>query len=645
MSEISQYTESLHEECGVFGMYDKTGGTDMVSAVYSALYALQHRGQESCGIALNVDGVLSGYRDLGLVSEVFTKRVLEELPRGAKMATGHVRYATAGQRSRSNAQPMVLHHCKGAMAVCHNGNLVNAPKLRRKLEMSGSIFHGTSDTEVIAYLLTQNRLLTPNIEMAVSRTMDDIEGAYSLVIMTHTKLIAARDPNGFRPLCIGELPDGNGYAFASESCALDAAGATLLRDVEPGEIVIADTKTGELRSIKDHCGRKDTQMCVFEYIYFSRPDSIIEGCSVHEARKQAGRFLAQEHPVEADVVIGVGTRYTDFTTASKWLFKDTCKFVNINVSEFQSLKMEAVPVVADAKEALPRLEKLLEGYQTAYKDEVKVAKEKWIDELNRLDHITFSDKKSWKPEINDANADSAKHFAQDVNAQLTQTSALGAINAMMSEGDVAIGAAGSLPGDMQRMWRPTGVDTYNMEYGYSTMGYEVAGALGVKLAIGDKHEVYSFCGDGSFNMLHGELITACQEHKKINICLFDNASFGCINNLQVGHGNVTLCTELRYRNKDGLFGNFMNIDYAKVAEAYGCKSYSVRTMEELVAAFEDAKKVKNIPVLFDIKVLPKTMTDGYSSWWRVGDTEVSERKENLAAYADLQAHLKEVRKY
>ena len=217
MSEISQYTESLHEECGVFGMYDKTGKTDMVSAVYSALYALQHRGQESCGIALNVDGVLSGYRDLGLVSEVFTKRVLEELPRGAKMATGHVRYATAGQRSRSNAQPMVLHHCKGAMAVCHNGNLVNAPKLRRKLEMSGSIFHGTSDTEVIAYLLTQNRLLTPNIEMAVSRTMDDIEGAYSLVIMTHTKLIAARDPNGFRPLCIGELPDGNGYECAAFS--------------------------------------------------------------------------------------------------------------------------------------------------------------------------------------------------------------------------------------------------------------------------------------------------------------------------------------------------------------------------------------------------------------------------------------------
>ena len=302
MSEISQFSQGLHEECGVFGMYDKTGATDMVSAVYSALYALQHRGQESCGIALNVDGVLSGHRDLGLVSEVFTKRVLEDLPRSAKMATGHVRYATAGQRSRSNAQPMILHHCKGAMAVCHNGNLVNAPKLRRKLEMSGSIFHGTSDTEVIAYLLTQNRLLTPNIEMAVSRTMDDIEGAYSLVIMTHTKLIAARDPNGFRPLCIGELPDGSGWAFASESCALDAVGAKFVRDVKPGEIVIADHNG--LRSIEDHCGTAPHTMCVFEYIYFARPDSIIEGTCVHEARLQAGRFLAQEHPVEADVVIG-----------------------------------------------------------------------------------------------------------------------------------------------------------------------------------------------------------------------------------------------------------------------------------------------------------------------------------------------------
>lgn len=358
-----------------------------------------------------------------------------------------------------------------------------------------------------------------------------------------------------------------------------------------------------------------------------------------------GCSAANEIAKEADLIIGVGTRYTDFTTSSKWLFKDACKFVNINVSEFQSLKMEAIPVVADAKDALPRLEKLLAGWKAPYGNEVKDAQARWKTELERLDHMLFSDTPDWTPIINDANADSAKRFAKDLKAGLCQTTVLGALNAWMANTDVAIGAAGSLPGDMQRMWRPRAQDTYNMEYGYSTMGYEVAGALGVKLAIGDGREVYAFCGDGSFHMLHGELVTAMQEHKKINICLFDNASFGCINNLQVGHGNKTLCTELRFRNEEGLFGDFMDIDYAKVAEGYGCKGYTVRTMEELKAAFEDAKTVKDRPVLFDIKVLPKTMTDGYGSWWRVGDTEVSQRPENVAAYQDHLAHEKTARKY
>ena len=358
-----------------------------------------------------------------------------------------------------------------------------------------------------------------------------------------------------------------------------------------------------------------------------------------------GGAAANEIAKEADLVIGVGTRYTDFTTSSKWLWSDACKFVNINVSEFQSLKMEAIPVVADAKDALPRLEKLLEGYKPAYTSEVKDAQARWRAELERLDAMVFVDTPDWTPIINDANADSAKRFAKDVKAGLCQTTVLGALNAWMADTDVAIGAAGSLPGDMQRMWRPRAQDTYNMEYGYSTMGYEIAGALGVKLAIGPDREVYAFCGDGSFHMLHGELVTAMQEHQKINVCLFDNASFGCINNLQVGHGNKTLCTELRYRNEDGLFGDFMDIDYAKVAEGYGCKGYTVRTMEELKAAFEDAKTIKDRPVLFDIKVLPKTMTDGYGSWWRVGDTEVSQRQENLDAYADHLAHVKDARKY
>ena len=299
---MSDFAYPLHEECGVFGIYDRAGTEDVAAAAYSALYALQHRGQESCGIAVNDDGVINGHRDLGLVNEVFTPAVLASLANpNAHMATGHVRYATAGSRVRANAQPMIVRHGRGTMALCHNGNLTNAIELRRQLENEGAIFHGSSDTEVICYLITRNRLRMGSIETAISKTMDVLEGAYSLVIMSATKLIAVRDPRGYRPLCIGTLP-GGGYVFASESCALDAAGATLLRDVEPGEIVVADAKTGELRSIKDHCGRPDTQMCVFEFIYFSRPDSIIEGSSVHEARKQAGRFLArllagERHPL------------------------------------------------------------------------------------------------------------------------------------------------------------------------------------------------------------------------------------------------------------------------------------------------------------------------------------------------------------
>ena len=290
---------TLHEECGVFGLC-VDGMEHAAGCVYNALYALQHRGQESAGIAINDGGVITSHKDVGLVSEVFTPEVLEHLGNGS-MAVGHVRYATTGRKSRSNAQPMVINHVKGTMALCHNGNLTNAAELREKLELSGAIFHTTSDTEVIAYTITGARLKTPSIEAAVSAAMDVIQGAYSLVLLSPRKLIAARDPNGFRPLCIGTL-DG-GYVFASESCALDAIGAHFLRDVEPGEIVVAD-KNG-LRSIKNHCGKAKSSLCVFEFIYFARPDSVIDGAGVHEARLRAGAFLALEHPVQADIVIGV----------------------------------------------------------------------------------------------------------------------------------------------------------------------------------------------------------------------------------------------------------------------------------------------------------------------------------------------------
>ena len=290
----------LHEECGVFGLYTHEPEAAAIHT-YHALYALQHRGQESAGIAINDDGVISSHKDVGLVSEVFPPDVLQNLGSGT-ITVGHVRYATTGNKSRTNAQPLVINHVKGSMVLAHNGNLTNAAELREKLELSGAIFHTTSDTEVIAYTITAQRLTAPSIEEAVDAAMDIIQGAYSLVLMSSTKLIAARDPNGFRPLCIGTMEDG-GYVFASESCALDAIGAHFLRDVEPGEIVIADGNG--LRSIRTHCNGRKSSLCVFEFIYFARPDSVIDGASVHEARLRAGAFLALEHPVQADIVIGV----------------------------------------------------------------------------------------------------------------------------------------------------------------------------------------------------------------------------------------------------------------------------------------------------------------------------------------------------
>ena len=289
----------LHEACGVFGVR-ATREQDVAGLTYRGLFALQHRGQESAGIAVNDDGVITCHKDVGLVSEAFTPEALQRLGEGT-MAVGHVRYATTGSKSRANAQPLFINHVKGSMVLAHNGNLTNAAELREKLELTGAIFHTTSDTEVIAYTITSQRLRAPSIEAAVSAAMNEIQGAYSLVIMSSQKLIAVRDPHGFRPLCIGVLDVG--YVFASESCALDAIGAHFLRDVDPGEIVVAD-KDG-LRSLREHCGQCDSSMCVFEFIYFARPDSVMDGSSVHEARLRAGAFLALEHPVQADIVIGV----------------------------------------------------------------------------------------------------------------------------------------------------------------------------------------------------------------------------------------------------------------------------------------------------------------------------------------------------
>lgn len=290
----------IHEECGVFGVFAPES-SPVASTAYYGLFALQHRGQESCGIVVNDDGVFSYYKDVGLVNDVFTPDVLKNLGNG-NMAVGHTRYGTTGNNDRLNSQPVVVNHIKGKMAVSHNGNLVNSYELRRELELKGLIFHTTSDTEVIAYIITRERINTSSVEEALSNAMDSLEGAYSLVIMSPSKIIAARDPHGFRPLCYGQTEDG-AYIIASESCALDAVGAKFIRDLDPGEILVFE-KSG-VRSLRDHCGKEPHKICIFEYIYFARPDSVIEGQSVHNARVKAGACLAMEHPVQADVVIGV----------------------------------------------------------------------------------------------------------------------------------------------------------------------------------------------------------------------------------------------------------------------------------------------------------------------------------------------------
>jgi len=296
--------DKLREECGVFGAYD-FDGHDVASTIYYGLLALQHRGQESCGIAVSdtngpLRKVLSS-KDMGLVNEAFDHEKIEKLK--GDIGVGHVRYSTAGSSTRENAQPLVLNYVKGTLGLAHNGNLINAPELRRELEYTGAIFQTTIDSEVIAYYIARERLNSKSVEEAVGRAMDKIKGAYSLVIMSPRKLIGARDPYGFRPLCIGRRD--NTYFLASETCALDTVGATFIRDVLPGEIVTISPDKGIESDMSHAISREEHARCVFEYIYFARPDSVIDQVNVYHSRIMAGKFLAMDSPVDADLVVGV----------------------------------------------------------------------------------------------------------------------------------------------------------------------------------------------------------------------------------------------------------------------------------------------------------------------------------------------------
>ncbi|MCY8138620.1 3D-(3,5/4)-trihydroxycyclohexane-1,2-dione acylhydrolase (decyclizing) [Bacillus inaquosorum] len=352
-----------------------------------------------------------------------------------------------------------------------------------------------------------------------------------------------------------------------------------------------------------------------------------------------GTLAANKAARQADLIIGIGTRYTDFATSSKTAFDfDKAKFLNINVSRMQAYKLDAFQVVADAKVTLGKLHGLLEGYKSEFGSTIKELKDEWLAERERLSKVTFK-REAFDPEIkNHFSQEILNEYADALNTELPQTTALLTINETIPEDSVIICSAGSLPGDLQRLWHSNVPNTYHLEYGYSCMGYEVSGTLGLKLAHPDR-EVYSIVGDGSFLMLHSELITAIQYNKKINVLLFDNSGFGCINNLQMDHGSGSYYCEFRTDDNQ-----ILNVDYAKVAEGYGAKSYRANTVEELKAALEDAKK-QDVSTLIEMKVLPKTMTDGYDSWWHVGVAEVSEQESVQKAYEVKEKMLESAKQY
>nr|WP_263314165.1 3D-(3,5/4)-trihydroxycyclohexane-1,2-dione acylhydrolase (decyclizing) [Mammaliicoccus sp. Marseille-Q6498] len=352
-----------------------------------------------------------------------------------------------------------------------------------------------------------------------------------------------------------------------------------------------------------------------------------------------GNLAANTYAKDADVIVGIGTRYSDFTTSSKTAINfDSAKIININVNRVDAYKLDAIQVVGDAKASLIELVNQLENHQFDVKDTVTQIKQQWNEERARLSRINIQ-QDQYEPEIaGHFDSDQLNQYVTTLNTELPQTNALITVNETIDQDAIIVAAAGSLPGDLERLWETVVFNTYNMEYGYSTMGYEIGAAVGAKIANPNK-EVYALVGDGSFLMLHTELVTSLQYNYKINIVLFDNSGFGCINNLQMGNGSDSFCTEFKDYND-----NVMNIDYRKIAEGYGAVSYSVNNVEDLQEAIKQSKK-ETKSTLIEIKTLPKTMTDGYESFWNVGVSEESDKLSVQQAFKEKQQAMKSAKLY
>ena len=608
---------------------------------------------------------------------------------------GHGNVLGLGQALEQDRGDLVVHQGRNEQGMAHAAIGFAKQSLRRQIiACTSSVGPGAANMITAAATATANRiplLLLPGDVFATRQpdpVLQQIEQSHDLSLSTNDAFRAVSKywdrvsrPEQLMTACI------NALRVLTDPAETGAVTLALPQDVQ-GEawnfpeyffqkrVHRLDRRVPTVAQLEDALQllatkRKPLIVCGGGVKYSAAGDALVqfaERYNIPFAETQAGKgTLLSDHPLnvggvgetgclaanllakEADLVIGVGTRYTDFTTASKWIFQHPeVSYLNINVSNFDSYKLDGVQLLADAREGLTALDGRLaaQGYESHWGSQIEQAQSKLLKETQRVYQAAYTGD-GFIPEIDD-HLDREAVFAEFnrlTQSFLTQSSVLGTLNEQLPKDAVIVAAAGSLPGDLQRVWRTKDYNGYHVEYGYSCMGYEVNAALGVKLAQ-PQREVYALLGDGSFMMLHSELVTSIQEGTKINVVLFDNMTNGCINNLQMEHGMDSFTTEFRFRNAESgkLDGGFVPVDFAAIAAGYGCKTYRVTTLDELKAALEDARS-QTISTLIDIKVLPKTMVHKYFSWWHVGAAQTSSSDRIQAVAEKLNAHLDQARKY